>query len=111
MPGRIEDYLVVQTNFGLLGITQEEEEDVCLHQDLPAVLPALQQLVPAHLQLLQPLLEGQVGQLSFLQCQDIIDSLNLGIILLIAADLLLEQSMVVQQLLGLREVPRQLLPG
>ncbi|KAG7263892.1 LOW QUALITY PROTEIN: hypothetical protein CRUP_027493, partial [Coryphaenoides rupestris] len=78
---RVEDVverasLMAPLRLGLLDVAEEEVEDMGLHQHLPAALPHLQQLAPAHVQLLQPLLQGGMGQRGLLRLQQLVDRLQ-----------------------------------
>ncbi len=76
-------HLVIEESLGLLDVPQEEMEDVSLHQHLPPALPHLQQFVPAHVQLVQPLLQSSMRQRCFLRLQEIIHSLETLVVLFV----------------------------
>lgn len=78
-------HLVVEEGLGLLDVSQEQVEDVSLDQNLPPALPHLQQLVPAHIQLLQPLLQGGLRERSLLGLQQLVHGLQPLVVLFIPA--------------------------
>lgn len=58
-------------------------EDVSLDQDLSPTLPHLQQLVPADVELLEPLLQGGLRQRRLLGLQQLIHGLQALVVLLV----------------------------
>lgn len=62
-------HLVIEEGLGLFNIPKEQMKNVCLDQNLSPALPHLQQFVPAHIELLEPLLQGSLGEGSLLRLQ------------------------------------------